>query len=225
MDYRHLCVFDLETSSLSQETTQIIQIGSCIINRNNLSIVDEFQTLVKPKDMDAIEDEALKVNGLTKEQLEDAPDVDVIFPVWANWINEWNTSKNSWGAPIPAGWGSDRFDVPILERYCRTYDYWDDKWNNMTLMNPIFTFDVMKHFWFWTRSNTDVKNCKLATAVAYMGGATDEEIEANAHDALWDVRMTAKIAQKFLRVSRWANEYNKGTGDRRMPMKNCFKKE
>lgn len=223
MDNRHLCVFDLETGSLNVSTTQIIQIGSCIIDRNNLEIVDEFESLVKPKNMDELEDKALKINGLTKEELEDAPCVDTVFPVWANWINQWNTTNNGWGAPIPAGWGSDRFDLPILERYCRHYDYWDNKWDNMTLMNPIFSFDIMKQFWFWTRNNNDVKNCKLKTAVAYMGAATDEEIEEGAHDALWDVRMTAMIGQKFLRVSRWANEYNKDSGKRRMPMKGCFK--
>jgi DNA polymerase III epsilon subunit-like protein len=137
-DYRNFCVFDFETGSTDTETTQIIQIGASIIHRNSLEIVDSFRSLVKPKDFDALEDGALAVNHITKEQLEDAPDVDVIFPTWANWIKEWNTNKdkNGWGAPIPCGWGSDRFDVPIMSRYCKMYGYWDEKYDNMNLLDP-----------------------------------------------------------------------------------------
>lgn len=226
-DRRHFCVFDFETGSKDPATTQILQIGAVIINKNNLQIVDEFQSLAKPKDMDALEEEALKVNHLTKEQLEDAPDIDVVFQTWANWIQNWNVNKdkNSFGAPIPCGWGSDKFDVPIMQRYCQEYGFWDDKWGAMTLLNPAFSLDAMKHFWFWTLNNTDVKNCKLGTAVVYMGLATPDEVEKLAHDAMQDVLWTAEITKKFLGVSRWANEMNPNTKKRRLPMKDCFKKD
>lgn len=226
-NYKHFCVFDFETGSKFPATTQILQIGAAILHKNNLEIVDTFQSLCKPKDMDAVEDEALKINHITREQLEDAPDIDIVFRTWANWIKNWNTNKdkNSFGAPVPCGWGSDRFDVPILERYCKAYGFWDDKWDNMTLMNPVFRFDAMNHFWYWTLNNQEVKNAKLGTAVEYMGLATKEEIDELAHDAMQDVKWTAAITQKFLRVSRWANEMNPDTKRRRLPMKDCFKRD
>ena len=226
-DYRHFCVFDFETGSVDPSSTQILQIGASIIHKNNLEIVDSFTSLAKPKHMDLVEDGALAVNHITREQLEDAPDIDVVFKMWADWILQWNTNRNnnSFGAPIACGWGSDGFDIPIFKRYCEEYGYWDKKYKSPSLLNCFFTFDVMKQFWYWTIPNKDVKNCKLGTAVQYMGLATEQEVEELAHDAMQDVIWTAKIAQKFLRVSRWGNEFNDKTQRKRLPMENCFVRE
>lgn len=226
MDNRNICCFDFETGSKDKTTCEILQIGSAIIDRNNLTIIDKFQSLMKPENFDALEDEALKINGLTKEQLQDAPDITIVFPMWAEWIQRHNIYKNksSFGAPIPCGWGIDGFDIPILNRYCHKFKYWDNKWNNNTLMNPVFSFDVMKHIWFWTRNNPDVKNIKLPTVLEYMG-LSATEIEQGAHDASWDVEQTAKIAIKLLKLELYLTEINVNTGRKRLELKDCLKNE
>jgi DNA polymerase III epsilon subunit-like protein len=218
-----MCCFDFETGGKDTSKCEIIQIGACIIDRNSLAIKDKFQTLMKPEDFDALEDEALRVNGITKEQLKDAPEASVMFPTWAAWIQKFNINKqkSSFGAPIPVTWGGDRFDLPIMDRYCQKYGYWDNKWGNGTLLNPVFTFDVMKHIWFWTRCNADVKNVKLTGILEYMG-VNPEEIERGAHDAMWDVEWTAKIAVRLLKVGIHLTGLN-DDGKRRLEMKDCFK--
>ena len=223
-DYKHICIFDFETGGLDTSSCEILQIGACILNANSHKIVDTFQTKVCPDHPELVNPEALAVNGLTLEELKNAPPASVIFPVWIDWIKKYNTDKNktSWGAPIPGGWNIDGFDMPILARYCKDYGYWDEKWNSITAMNPIFTFDVMKYFWAASRTNRDVKNCKLVTAVEYMGLATAEEIEEHAHDAVWDVEMTAKIGGRFLNFFRKMTQVIPETGERRLKMKNCF---
>lgn len=222
MDNRHFCCFDFETGGKDSSKCEIVQIGAQIIHRNSLKIVDEFETLMKPEDFDALEDEALKVNGLTKEQLADAPEASVMFPTWAAWIQKHNINRNksSFGAPIPVTWGGDRFDLPIMDRYCMKYGYWDKKWNNGTLLNPVFTFDVMKHIWFWTGNTKEVKNNKLVTILAWMG-VPEKEILAGAHDALWDVGWTAEIAVKLLGVRNYLTAQN-DAGKRRLEMEGCF---
>lgn len=224
MDYRHMCVFDFETGGKDPSKCEIIQIGAQILDRNSFKVKDEFQTLMKPEDFDALEDEALRVNGLTREQLADAPEASVMFPTFATWIQKHNIRKDkgSFGAPIPVYWGGDRFDMTIMDRYCEKFGYWDKKWANQSLLNPIFTFDVMKHMWFWTRTNPELKNLKLVTVLEWMG-VPKEEIEKGAHDALWDVKWTANIAIRLLKVGVHLTNMNED-GHRRLDMKGCFAK-
>jgi DNA polymerase III epsilon subunit-like protein len=225
MDNRHFVCFDFETGGKDPSKCEIIQVGACVIDRNSLKIKDKFETLMKPEDFDALEDEALRVNGLTREQLADAPEASVMFPTWAAWIQKHNINKNknSFGAPIPVYWGGDGFDMPIMNRYCEKYGYWDKKWNNQSLLNPIFTFDVMKHMWFWTRTMSDVKNVKLVTILEWMG-VSKEEIAKGAHDGMWDATWTAKIAQRLLKVGAHMTSMN-DEGKRRLEMKGCFANE
>ena len=222
MDNRHFCCFDFETGGIDTSKCEILQIGACIINRNNQKIVDRFEKLMKHEDFDYVEDGALKVNGLTREQLADAPEASVMFPTWAAWIQKHNINrqKNSFGAPIPVTWGGDKFDLPIMDRYCKKYGFWDDKWNNGTLLNPVFTFDVMKHIWFWNRVNPDVKNVKLVTVLEWMG-VSESEILEGAHDAMWDVEWTAEIAVKLMGVGNYLTARN-DEGKRRLEMAGCF---
>ena len=213
IDRRNILIFDFESSSANKNTCEILSIGSCIINCNNFDIMDSFESLMKPEDFDALEDEALAVNGLTKEQLQEAPEAKVTFNTWATWIKKFNTDKKqgTWGAPIPCGYNISGFDLPILNRYCKKYGYWDDKWNNNTLVNPIFNLDIMQLMWLFTRTNRNLKNNKLTTVLAYMG-VSQNEIDENAHNALWDVQQTAKIAIKFLKAAKNWTSYDKERG-------------
>ena len=223
MDNRHFCCFDFETGGKDPSKCEIIQIGACIMDRNSLAIKDKFESLMKPKDFDALEDEALKVNGLTREQLMEAPEASVIFPTWAAWIQKHNINKtkNSFGAPTPVTFGGTGFDMPLMKRYCKEYGYWDKKWGNQTLVNPVFAFDVMQHMWFWTRTLKEPKNIKLVTLLEWMG-VDKAEIERGAHDALWDVEWTARIATRLLKVGAFLTTLN-DDGGRRLEMKDCFK--
>lgn len=222
MDNRNLICFDFETGGKNSQNCEILQIGAALIDRNSFKIKSTFTTLMKPKDFDALEPEALKVNGITREQLAEAPEASVMFPTFAAWMQKGNIYKNksSFGAPIPITYGGDKVDIPILDRYCKEYGYWDKKWNNGTLVNPVFTFDVMKHVWFWTRTNKELENLKLGTVLEWMG-VSKEEIEAGAHDAMWDVEWTAKVAIRLLKVGVHLTSLN-DDGKRRLDMKGCF---
>jgi len=223
VDYRNLICFDFETGSRYPETTEIVQIGACAIKRNNLEIVGQFQSLVKPEDFDALEDEALPVNGLTKEQLKEAPECSTVFPMFAEWIRKYNINKdkNPFGAPIPVFFNGDNFDMPIMSRYCNKYGYWNSKRNEQSVLYSTMSFDVMKHMWLWTRNNSELKNNRLVTILEYMG-VPKEEIEKGAHDALWDTMWTARIAIKLLKLAEHLTEINTETKTRKLNIKNTF---
>lgn len=222
-DRRNFCVFDFETGGSNTDKCEILQIGACIINPNSLAIIDKFTSLVKPNDFDALEEDALAVNQLTIPELEDAPPMDSVFDIWAKWIQKYNiySNKSSFGAPMPVGWGITNFDIPIMNRYCKKYGYWDNKWGNGTLLNPVFMWDVMHTVYRYVRNNPDVDNVKLVTIAEYMGIPKVEILE-HAHDALWDVMTTAHIAIKFLCLEQYLLSIN-DSGQPRLKLKGCLK--
>lgn len=222
-DNRHIVVLDFETGGKDRETCEVIQIGATVIDRNSLAIKDQFESLMKPASPDKLEDEALGVNGITREQLATAPEASLVFPSFAKWIQKHNIRKDkgSFGAPIACGWGIDNFDMPIFNRYCSQFGYWDKKWNNQNLLNPIFTFDVMKHIWLWSRTNSEMTNLKLGDTLEYMG-VPRSEIDSGAHSAMWDVKQTARIAVKLLQLGKYLTTIRPDTGTARLQLKGCF---
>jgi len=222
MDYRHLVCFDFETTGSNPRSCEICQIGAVVINRNSLKIMDSFVSDCKVEDMDAVEDGALKVNHFTRERIAAAPDIKVVWPTFAAFVDKYNTKKDksSFGLPIACGYNIDGFDMPITQRYCDKYGPWDKKRNEQRMFNPIFSFDVQKQMWFWMHNNPDLNSLKLTGLLEYMG-IPKEEIE-NAHDALWDATKTAEVAIRLLNVARYLTARNSETGQRRLEMKGSF---
>jgi len=181
---------------------------------------------MKPEDFDAIDPGALKVNGLTKDQLQDAPEAGVVWKSFADWIQKYNTSKDKsfWGTPIPCGYNICGFDLVLFDRYCKKYKYWDEKQDRQTLFWPLNRFDVFDHMWLYMRTNSDIKRMKLISILEYCGIPL-EEIEKGAHDAMWDVEMTAKLAVKLLKLAGRLTEVGATSGKRMMEIKDCLKEQ
>ena len=137
-------------------------------------------------------------------------------------MNKYNKSKGplgSYRAPIPAGYNIIGYDMPIVQRYCEKYGPWDKKRGDQKLFNQLHKLDLMDHMWFWTENNDDLKSLKLTSVCEWMG-FSKAEIE-NAHDALQDVKNTAKILVRLMRMARTltaGDEYNSP----RLQMKNSF---
>ena len=217
--------FDFETSSVNPETTQILQIGACMIERNNLTIVDKFESLLKPVDFSTVEEGALQVNHLTIEQLEKAPDTSIVWELFVNWIRKYDISKkvaSTWNLPIGSGFNVQNFDMKILRQYCKKYGPWDEKRQEPKLLHPTFVYDVFQMLSFFTESNQDFKKLNLSFVLEYMG-LDKSVIEAHAHDAMGDVIFTTEILTRLLKMSRHLVQKDPTTKKRRLEMKNCLK--
>jgi DNA polymerase III epsilon subunit-like protein len=224
MDRRNICCFDFETGSANPYECEILQIAAVMLHRNTLKTVGKFQSLMKPEDFDALEPKALQVNGLTVEQLQEAPEASVVFPEFCAWIQKYNfTIDNSFfGCPVPCGYNISGFDLHIFDRYCKKYGYWDENQNRQKLFWPLNRFDVFDHLWLYCRRNSDLKKMKLTSVLEYCGVST-EEIEENAHNAIWDVEWTARLAVKLLNLAGYLTAIDETTGQRRLDIANCFK--
>ena len=213
-----LC-YDFETSSVDPHTTQILQIAACIIDARSCTIVDKFDSLVKPEDEKTIDSKALEVNKLNLDDLKQAPSITIIFPAFATWISKYNIYKDRspWGAPISCGWNITNFDNIILNRYARKLRCIHGTEPN--LIHPIISFDCM-HTLFWlTYFNNDISSYKLTSILEYCG-ISKRELE-KAHNAIYDVEFCAQLAIKLIKLSRHFNEVN--NGKRRLEIKNSLK--
>ena len=223
MNYNNICVFDFETGGRDPNSCEILQIGACMIDRWNLEIIDTFNSLAKPRFPDKVEDGALEVNRLSREDLDKAPDIKIVWEQFTSWVNKYNKSKGALGpynAPIASGYNIIGYDLPILSRYCKEFGPWDEKKATQKLFNQIYKFDLMDHMWFWTENNDQIKSLKLTSVCEWMG-FSKADLE-NAHDAMQDVKNTAQIIVKLIRMQRSLTSVSPSTGKPRLEMRNSF---
>jgi DNA polymerase III epsilon subunit-like protein len=146
---------------------------------------------------DPIEDEALEVTRKTREGLAKAPLPKTVWKKFNKFVDKYNWKGTSFSAPIASGYNINGYDMPIVERYCHMYGPIDEKKGKQKLFNPIFTMDLMQHIYCWFENNADVKGYSMDYLRDYFGMSSD-----NAHDALQDVKDTANILIRFLKMQR-----------------------
>lgn len=224
MNKNFLVVYDYETSSVNPYTTQILSIGANIIDPRSLEKKDEFYSLLKPEDFDSIQEEALKINKLTREELQQAPESKIIFAQFVRWVQKYNRGKNvndAYNAPIACGFNIISFDNIITRNYCKRYEIaWDDKRGDQRLFNQIHFVDLFHHMFFWTENNPDITSLKLTNIQDWMGFAK-ADIE-NAHHAMRDVEACVKIMRKLFTTQRYLTTPRPETGIPRLQMKGAF---
>lgn len=77
---------DLETTGLSPEYDEIIEIA-CIRYRNGAE-AEVFQTLVRPENMELVDDFITKLTGITQDMLWNAPKIESVLPEALNFIGQ-----------------------------------------------------------------------------------------------------------------------------------------
>ncbi len=75
---------DLETTGLDPNQSEILEIAAIRFDRNG--ILKTFNYILKPTKPLFSDNEALKVNGITLEMLENGHDIDEILPIFEDFI-------------------------------------------------------------------------------------------------------------------------------------------
>jgi len=206
MNYNTFCVFDFETGGRNPHTCEILQIGAIMVCERTLTRLSSFTSFVKPHNMDTVEDDALKVNGISREMLDGLSEAfypEVIWAKFSAWVNKYNKSKGApspYNAPIQCGFNTINFDMTILRRYCKLYGPWDLKNEDQKLFNQVYKIDVMDLVWLWFEHSNAVENLRLTTIAKHLG--VEERRLEKAHDALVDCEYCADIIIEYLRRSR-----------------------
>jgi DNA polymerase III epsilon subunit-like protein len=198
MNDKHIIVFDFETGSKHKESCEITQIAAAVIHPRRLEIVDEFNSEVRPLFPDKLEEEALNITRKTKEKLALAPHPSEVWSGFKSFCDRYNTTKRPFTAPIAAGYNIIGFDFPILQRYAKEYKTVDAKTGVQNLFSSFICYDLMQTVFWWVENDSSLDNIKLSTIAGWLG------IDASqAHDALADVKMTAEIIIKFMKMYRY----------------------
>lgn len=134
-----VCI-DLETTGLSPEYCEIIEIG-CIRYRSGQP-VDSYSSLVKPENIDAVDGYISQLTGITPELLADAPNIGVVLPQALAFI----------GSDIVVGHNVS-FDINFI------YD------NAVSLGLPVFGNDYIDTMRMSRKLFPDFVNHKLRTLV------------------------------------------------------------
>lgn len=207
MNRNTILVYDYETGSKSPETTQPIQLGAVAIDARTLNIIEGsiFQTYIKPEfneekckefGIDSLQQEALDVNGIKVEDLQDAPTLEIVWMNFTKYVQQFKCGKSNWDNPIPCGYNIKNFDSKITYRLCKQFGPFDSKWGTQSLFHPVHSIDVMDDVWRWTESK-DFRSISMDSVRKWMG--INEE---GAHNAVKDVLDTAFLAAKFIKLYR-----------------------
>ena len=104
--------------------------------------------------------------------------------------------KSCFTAPIAAGYNINRFDLPIMQKLSVKYKN-VNKEGNSSLFYPRDVIDVMNLIFYWFEASKDLKSYSLDNLRDYLGISKE-----GAHDALKDVKDSAEIMIRFLKLHR-----------------------
>ena len=180
-----LIYLDVETTGIPCPDSGLIQLAGQI--EIDDEVVENFDFRMKPFDDDTISDEALEVNGVTRQDLADFTDAEVVFNAF----------------------------IELLSRYIDRYDR-KDKFH-LVAYNARFDADHLRAWyekngdryygsWFWhppidvmslaaaklMNKRHELANFRLPSVAKALGIAVTED---RLHDALYDVELMRAVFQ------------------------------
>lgn len=218
MNYNKICVFDFETDGSDPTVCSPVQIAAVMVDPINLEIIpdSEFNINFKPEVMEKdpkyeyttdILDFHAKVKGCSKDEVyaewSQYPKQEISWKMFMSYLEKYHLKgkgKSQFTAPIPAGYNIYRFDLPIIQRLCEKYKN-TNKRGEQGVFYPRDVVDMMNLVFYWFNHNNDLKNYTLDSLRDYLGITKD-----GAHDAIKDVKDTADIIIRFLKLHRNLSE-------------------
>jgi len=194
-----ICVYDYETGGTNPLTTPILSIGAVIVEPTDLKIIDEFYSLSQPdeKGFAKIQDGALAVNNLTREEIKKAVPEKIVWKDFTTFIGKHKKGTSNWNNCIESGFNITGFDSIITERMCKLYGPYDKKEGRSKLFRPFPKIDAAQIIFSWFENETEPFKLGLTSIAEHLGIDTTK-----AHNSLEDSRMTAQILIKFLKFQR-----------------------
>jgi DNA polymerase III epsilon subunit-like protein len=214
-NFQKICVFDLETDGINPDVCSPVQIAAVMVDPLKLEVIpdSEFNTNLRPlaiqdnpkydySDSDVLDFHA-KVRGSSKEEIlkgwHEYQKQDQGWKMFVSYLDMYHTrseKKSCFSAPIAAGYNINRFDLRIIERLSVKYNN-TNKEGRSSIFYPRDVIDVMNVIFYWFENSNELKNYTLDNLRDYLG--IDKE---GAHDALKDVKDTAQILIRFLKLHR-----------------------
>lgn len=181
-----LFFFDLETTGTNPGRHGIHQISGEIMVDGVTR--EQFDFKVRPNPQAQIEEDALKVGGVTKEQILAYPPMYDIYSKLINMLEKYVDKYNKKDKYFLVGFNNASFDNQFLrgfflqngDRYFGSW-FWSNSFDVMVLATP-----------YLAANRAEMENFKLATVAKALGIEVSED---NLHDASYDIALTKGIFQ------------------------------
>ena len=214
MNKNKICVFDFETDGSNPNVCSPVQLAAIMVDPITLEIIkgSEFNINFKPEVLEQDEnyeyttdilDFHSKVRGCSKEEIlnnwKEYPKQNQAWDMFVSYLDKYHSRssrKSQFSAPIAAGYNINRFDMVIVDRLSSKYKN-VNKEGKTDLFYPRDVLDCINLVFYWFENNKDIKSYALDNLRDYFGISKD-----GAHDALKDVKDTAQILIRFLKLHR-----------------------
>lgn len=214
MNYNKICVFDFETDGSNPSECSPVQLSCVIVDPLKLELVpkSEFNIYFKPEVLENdkeyqyttdILDFHAKVKGCSKdkvlEQWHNYPTQEQSWKMFVSYLDKYHTrsaKKSQFTAPIASGYNIHRFDLKIIDRLSKKYGN-VNKEDTTNIFYPRDVVDIMNLIFYWFEHNNDLKSYSLDNVREYFGMSKD-----GAHDAVKDVKDSAELLIRFMRLHR-----------------------
>lgn len=184
-----LFFFDVETTGLLPQKHGIHQISGCIMIDGQEK--EEFNFKVRPNPQAQIDDEALRIGGVTIEQIATYPPMKEVYLQLVTMLAKYVDKFNKTDKFFLVGYNNRGFDDQFLRGF--------------------FKQNLDEYFgsWFWADSHdvlvlasahlmkrrAEMENFKLATVAKFMGIEVDE---SKLHDASYDIALTKELYLRLI---------------------------
>ena len=179
-----LLVFDLETTGTDPGRNGIHQIsGQVVID----GIVKEsFDFHVQPNPKAAIEDEALAVAGVTREQIAKYPAMGTVYRQFVAMLGKYVDKYNSKDKFFLVGYNNAAFDNQFLRGFfLQNNDKFFGSWFWANSIDVMVLATV-----YLANKRTEMENFKLSTVAATLGVQVDGD---SLHNAMYDIELTKAV--------------------------------
>lgn len=182
-----LCVYDLETTGTDHWRHAIHQL-SCMIVIDDV-IVEKFDLKIRPHEQAHIEPEALKVGGVTLEEVQAYPHRTAQFAVFIEFLNRHIDPYNPEDKLFLLGFNNVAFD----DRFLRNFFILEDSnaYGCYFFNNSLDASVLASQYLLPDRAK--MPSFKLSRVAKHLGIAVDE---SRLHDSIYDCELTWAIYNK-----------------------------
>lgn len=184
-----LLFFDLETTGTNPARNGIHQIsGQIVIDGKK---VEDFDFHVQPNPKAIIEEQALSVAGVTREQVLAYPSMCEVYKELVAMLGKYVDKFNKKDKFFLVGYNNASFDNQFLRGFFLQNG--DNYFGSWFWSNSIDVMVLASHHLASRRH--EMENFKLATVAKFMGINVDDEA---LHDAFYDIYLTREIYKLML---------------------------
>ena len=179
-----LLFFDLETTGTNPGRNGIHQIsGQIVIDGKH---VQDYDFHVQPNPKAVIEDAALNVGGVTREQVLAYPPMGQVYKEFVAMLDKYVDKYNKKDKFFLVGYNNAAFDNQFLrgfflqngDNYFGSY-FWSNSIDVMVLASA-----------YIADRRADMENFKLSTVAKFLGVSVSDD---SLHNALYDIELTRAV--------------------------------